>query len=711
MVRIIFEFFSLHYFQLFNICGMPLLSFVMELSSVELRYLVNEIRSKVISSSSGYYVSSINAITKSSLFLRLHHPMQEDIMLVLSTRGIWITRRRFKPVEENNSLEKIAQKEIERARLELIEQVGSERIVTLKFRHPDGKVRIVVGEFFGDGNIIICNEIMHIIAILNPIHVRHRTLSVGLRYAYPPARGVDVFNITLDQMLSLRDAAKNLDVLRWIGRNISMPKKFVEEVINRAGVKVDKHAGQLSDNEVSKIYDTVKNIVNEVTTEGKNHEPIVIMLNDKPQEALPIITQEAAIAAKMMKENNIKKVASYMDAVDEVLSSEIMDIGRSSRTVELDRQIASLEHDLEEQNKAKDIVLQKAAAIRKLAGELMTLSYQGSDGIADVLSKHSASLVTEKGIKYIEVSGEQVKMQQNLAKAGSMLFARAKEMERGNTSIEEGRAKILAQIEKLSSETAAIHRKVIVKEQISREWYERYRWFITTDGLLVIGGRDASSNSALIRKHLTEHDIVFHAEVHGSPFFIVKNAAAFATAEESAIDSSLHQVAQATLSFSRAWKDGLSSADAYWVLPQQVKRGAPTGQFLPKGSFVIEGKRNYLKGVELRLAIGIMYLNNRETLLCGPEEAIKKYSIFYGVLLQGGMDPMNAAKKVKSEFIKIANENTKIAESVKHMSLDEFVRALPTGQSRLSFTARGEQHVPQEAISTPPVAIEAGDKQ
>ena len=682
----------------------------MELSSIELRYLVNEIRNRVISSFSGYYVSNINAITKSSLFFRLHHPMQEDIMFVLSTRGIWITRLKFKPVEENNSLESIAQKELERAKLELIEQVGSERIISLRFRHPDGKVRIVVGEFFGDGNLMICNENMQIIAILNPIQVRHRTLSVGLRYVYPPTRGVDVFNITLDQMLSLRDGAKNLDVLRWIGRNISMPKKFVEEVINRAGIQVDKDAAQLSDNEVSKIYHTVKNIVNEISMGGNNHEPIVIMLNDRPQEALPIITQEAAAVAKMMK-NNIKKVASYMDAVDEVLSSEIMDIGRTSKTVELDRQIAVLEHDLEEQNKAKETVLQKAAAIRKLAGELMTLSYRGSDGIADVLAANSASFVTEKGIKYIEVAGEQVKMQQSLAKASSMLFARAKEMERGNASIEEARAKILAQIEKLRSETAAIHKRVIVKEQISREWYERYRWFITTDGLLVIGGRDASSNSALIRKHLTEHDIVFHAEVHGSPFFIIKNAAAFAATQEGTIDSSLHQVAQATISFSRAWKDGLSSADAYWVMPEQVKKGAPTGQFLPKGSFVIEGKRNYLKGVELRLAIGIMQLNNRETLLCGPEEPIKKRSIFYAVLLQGGMDPMNAAKKVKSEFVKIADDNTKIAELIKHISLDEFVRALPAGQSRLSFTARGQQQLQEAAPPPPPpVAVESGDK-
>jgi hypothetical protein len=72
------------------------------------------------------------------------------------------------------------------------------------------------------------------------------------------------------------------------------------------------------------------------------------------------------------------------------------------------------------------------------------------------------------------------------------------------------------------------------------------------------------------------------------------------------------------------------------------------------------------------------------------------------------MDPMSAAKKVKSEFVKIANDNTKIAESIKHMSLDEFVRALPTGQSRLSFTVRGQQQL-QEPPS-PSVAVESGDK-
>ncbi|MER3407293.1 MAG: hypothetical protein C4292_00215 [Nitrososphaera sp.] len=322
-------------------------------------------------------------------------------------------------------------------------------------------------------------------------------------------------------------------------------------------------------------------------------------------------------------------------------------------------------------------------------------------------------MVTDKGVKYVQVAGERAEMQPNLAKLSSMLFARAKEMERGNASIEEAQARLMAQINKLRSQAGAIHKKVVVQKQSSKEWYERYRWFVTGDGLLAIGGRDASSNSALVRKHLTEDDIVFHAEVHGSPFFIVKNGAG--PAQAGGIEASLQQVAQATVAFSRAWKDGLSSADAYWVTPDQIKKGAPTGQFLPKGSFVIEGKRNYIKGVVVRLAAGVTEIrsenssNNdddgkesksgrRLALVCGPEEAVKKRSLVYAVLQQGGMDPMNAAKKTKAELVSAAGADDELAAEIKAMSLDDFVRALPTGQSRVSFAARGQLAQP----SAPP---------
>ena len=647
----------------------------MELSGVELRYLVNEIAARV---TSGHYISGVNAVTQGSLLLKLHHPTQEDIMLMLSTRGIWITTLKFKPVEDNK-LERAAQAELERAKIESIEQAGSERIAVIKLRQLDGSARVVVCEFFGEGNIAICTEDMQILAILNPIEVRHRTLKVGLRYAFPPSRGVDVFGLTLEQLLTLRDEAKNLDVLRWIGRSVSMPKKFVEEVAKRSGIQAGRQAGQLADEEVGRIFAAIRSLVDDIAA-GRNHEPIVIMAAGKPIDALPIVTDEATKLES-------KKAATFMEALDEVLSAEILDAGRSSKTIEIDKQIAILEHDLAEQNKAKEAVLQKASAIRKLAGELMAVSYQKDDGaLHDALAANNAEVVAEKGIKYVHVVGEKIEWQPNLAKLSSMLFARAKEMERGNASIEEARAKLLLQIEKLRSQTAAIHKKIVVQKQAAKEWYERYRWFVTGDGLLAIGGRDASSNSALVRKHLTEDDIVFHAEVHGSPFFIVKNASA--PAQAGTIESSLQQVAQATVAFSRAWKDGLSSADAYWVLPEQIKKGAPTGQFLPKGSFVIEGKRNYIKGMEVRLAIGLTEIEGRHALVCGPVDAVKKRSAVYAVLLQGGLDPMNAAKKAKAELVGAAGDD--LAESIKRMSLDDFVRALPTGQSRVSFAAKGQ---------------------
>jgi predicted ribosome quality control (RQC) complex YloA/Tae2 family protein len=661
----------------------------MELSGIELRYLVNEAKSKIVL---GYYVSSINAVTKDSFLFKLHHSTEPDIILMLSVKGIWITKLKFKPVEENEQIN-IIKAEVERSKIESIDQMGSERIVTIKFLHLDGTLRIMIVELFGEGNIILCDESLEIISIINSIEVRHRTLKVGLRYTPPPIKGIDVFELSLEQLkTTMKREVKDLDVLKWMGRTLSMPKKFVEEIATKAGIHSIK-VGQLLEEDVTRLHVAIKNLVTDVST-GRNHEPIVIMADDgKAQDALPIITNNA-------RKLKIRKVNSYLDAVDEVLSNNIMNIDSNIRTIEIDRQIALLEHDLSELDKAKEAVISKATAIRKIANELMELSYLGihdyaDDSVKELLQTNYAAIVNERGIKYLEVVGERIHLNSNLPKVSSMLYERAKEMERGNMSIEGTKTGLLDQIERLRNRSSAIQKKIVIKQQANREWYERYRWFITGDGLLAIGGRDASSNSAIIRKHLTEYDVVFHAEVYGSPFFIIKNAI-----KSGEMRTTLQEVAQATVSFSRAWKDGLSSADAYWVMPDQIKKGAPTGQYLPKGSFVIEGKRNYIKGSEIRLAVGIMHLSDRYLLVCGPVGSIKKKALVFSTLLPGGMDPMNAAKKIKSELVRVAESDSHedksygLADFIKNTSLDDFIRTIPSGQSKIYFTGRGDaEHV------------------
>jgi predicted ribosome quality control (RQC) complex YloA/Tae2 family protein len=601
---------------------------------------------------------------------------------MVSTKGIWLTNKKYKQVEENQFVKTLS-KEIERARISSISQPGSERIFLVHFVNRDDKVRILIVEIFGKGNIILCDESMKILWILNRVDVRHRTLNTGSDYVLPPNRGEDVLHITVESMLvKTSPVPEDIEVGKWLGKSTSLPRKFVEEILFQSGINT-KFTNQLSNKDIEIIYKKTKEITDKVLDE-KNHEPSVTI--DKMGVAID------ASPISMSKEANAKKVETYMEAIDQVLSNEILSIGRSLKTEEEDKKILELEHDLEEQNKAKMSVISKSKSLRSVAHELMNLSSLGIQDMNDnsvktLLEKNESKIVFENGLTYLVLLNERIKLESSIPKFSSQLFSRAKELERGAGNIDKASEELRSRIEKLQGQTQKIHEKIQFKALESKEWYERYRWFVTTDGYLVIGGRDASSNSAVIRKHMTDDDIVFHAEIHGSPFFLVKNA----RNQDNENTKFIEETAQATVSFSRAWKDGLSSGDAYWVFPNQIKKGAPTGQFLPKGSFVIEGKRNFCKGIELELSIGLVKIESRYTIVSGPLNAIKKRSLVFASLLPGGSDPMNLAKKIKSEFVRVISEfDSDLADYLKKVLLDEFIRMLPTGQSKIEHIERGQ---------------------
>lgn len=657
----------------------------MELSSIELSYIVNYVNFKF--TSGGYYVSQINAITKDSLALKFHHSSEQDILLAISTKGMWVTKMLFKQVEEND-LVKNARKQLERSRIITIQQLGSERIAILKFEHHDNEIRYLICEFFGQGNIIICDESMKIISILNSLEVRHRTLHTGLKYAPPPFYGSDIFKISLEEFKSkFQNETKNLEITKWLGRVLSLPKKFVEETLFRAQITEDRKIKEITINELEVIFTRTKKLVDEVICE-KKHSPIVIL----DAENIPI--DASHVILKKMEDYNIKPAPTFMEALDEVLCNDIITIGKKIHTVELDKRISILEHDLHEQDKAKQRVLSKSNAIRNLAADLMNISIYDPVALNALLDKHSSNLIIEKGKKYLNIVEEQIPLDENLRKVSSQLYQRAKEMERGSETIDKARDKILDEMKELRKKTTIAETKIKLKEQKTKEWFERYRWFVTSNGLLVIGGRDASSNSAIIRKHMTDQDLVFHAEIHGSPFFLIKNIGPDSVEGNSSTtttnNQSILETAIATVTFSRGWKEGLSSADAYWVYPNQVKKGAPTGQFLPKGSFVIEGKRNFVKALELKLSIGVTKDNDSYKLICGPVDSIKLKSIIYSIIVPGGTDPMNAAKKIKSELIANSqNLDDNLTEFLKRMSLDDVIRILPSGKIKIASSAKG----------------------
>ena len=47
------------------------------------------------------------------------------------------------------------------------------------------------------------------------------------------------------------------------------------------------------------------------------------------------------------------------------------------------------------------------------------------------------------------------------------------------------------------------------KEKKEKQWFEKFRNFETTQGFVVVCGKDASTNDLLIKKYTSKEDIVF----------------------------------------------------------------------------------------------------------------------------------------------------------------------------------------------------------
>jgi len=178
------------------------------------------------------------------------------------------------------------------------------------------------------------------------------------------------------------------------------------------------------------------------------------------------------------------------------------------------------------------------------------------------------------------------------------------------------------------------------------KWYMKFRWFISSDGLLCIGGRDAITNDIIIKKYAEKDDLVLHTEMPGSPFFVIKSEG------KDIPDTTMEEAAIATASFSRAWREGIGSAEVYVVQPNQVKKELG----LPRGSFMIHGKRRYFQAV-IKLYIG---MNIQGYLECGP------VPLEFGLVPEGKKS--DCAKKIQQKIMDL--------HDVK-FELDDIIRALP----------------------------------
>ncbi len=227
-----------------------------------------------------------------------------------------------------------------------------------------------------------------------------------------------------------------------------------------------------------------------------------------------------------------------------------------------------------------------------------------------------------------------------------------KKLQGAEAALKESRRK-LEELKKEESKFQQEEEKKLVKKEVKREWYEKFHWFISSEGFLCIGGKDATSNEIVIKKHTDKEDLVLHTDMAGSPFFVIKNG-------QQAGEVTIKEAAQAVAVYSRAWKLGHTTADVFYVRPEQVSKEAKAGEYLTKGSFMIYGKTNYLYP-HLEYALGLA----EGKIIGGPVTAVKSKTNQFVVVIPG--------KEKKSSLAK------RILHKLKGGDLDEIIKFLPAG--------------------------------
>jgi predicted ribosome quality control (RQC) complex YloA/Tae2 family protein len=126
-------------------------------------------------------------------------------------------------------------------------------------------------------------------------------------------------------------------------------------------------------------------------------------------------------------------------------------------------------------------------------------------------------------------------------------------------------------------------------------WCEaRFRWFVSSEDLLVLLGRDAHTNEALVKRYLQPNELYIHADVHGAASCVIKNKVLPDGTVQFPGAATIQEAGAVCTSCSKAWSDK-SAADAYWVWGHQVSKTAQSGEYLPTGSFIVRGQRNPIR--------------------------------------------------------------------------------------------------------------------
>jgi len=565
----------------------------------------------------GGFIKKIYQLDENSFLIKIYREGTQN--LYINLKG-WIYFGEKETPLEPSMFVMFLRKRFSGKKIIKVEQVNFDRIV--KFIMGDGYELIF--ELFSEGNVIVVKDSI-IERAYHEREWRHRAILRGEPYEPPPQRYHPLKD--LDKLCDVINSSR-YDVVRALALEFNMGK-YAEEICLRAGV--EKNRKGIGEEGCRRLREAIKEIFQ--FSGGYIYEDFFSPFPLKNRDALYVMDS----FNEALKKYDVKKV--------EVEDEEIKRIRRR----------------IEEQKKLLQRFEDEEIKARKI-GDIIYEHFQEVSELLEKAKRGEVDYDRRRKILKVRLNGENIELDVNksVGENASSYYEKAKKMREKVKGAMEAIKKSERELEERKKKRKREEKKKVRRR---RFWFEKYRWFITSEDIVVIAGRDAKTNEEVVKKHLGNGDLYMHADIHGAPSVVIK------VEGREVGEESLFEAAQFAVSMSKAWNAGFGNLSAYWVYPSQVSKMGESGEYVARGSWVVHGKRNYIHHVPLKLGIGEIEYQGTRLVMCGAVNSILSRCDRYIIIEPGDIKKNDFAKEIAGIF---------------NIPVEEALKILPPGSVRIS---------------------------
>jgi predicted ribosome quality control (RQC) complex YloA/Tae2 family protein len=594
------------------------------MSNVDVAALAAELRALVV----GGRLEKAYQPAKDVVLLRMR-PRSGGRVDLLFRLGKFLTPTRRPP--ENPSqpsmVAQILRNTLGNGRIVAVGQVGFDRVLRIDVERPEGVFGLIF-ELFGDGNLLFLDPDGTIRLPMRGEDFKHRSLRKGEPYVPPPA-GPHPLHLQPGALAELGAKAEK-DLVRFLALDLGLGPVWAEEMCLRAALPRATRPADMGKDQWAAVHRELQQLAADI--QRNDLAPGVVLKAGEPVDAVPFPMQRYPAPEFAYEEAPMFWEALDRFFVGSVEEEEEEDPRRGKfeeARGRLQRQVDQIEGAMsgfladEQRERADgDAIYASFQEVQQILDQLhrarLDRSWEAVESIlaqARAAGDEAAAKIPElrphEGMAVFRLTDAagatrdvEVDLRLNVQENAERHYAASKKARSRRDGAEKALAEARERVRALEAKGldgfgAAPTRVVRDRRHF---WFETYRWTLLPSGLVAVGGRNASQNDAVVKKYLRDGDRYVHAEIHGAPSVVVRPVDG---PPVEVADEDLAAACQFAACSSRAWRQ-FGEASAYWVTAQQVSKTPRSGEFVPKGAWIVHGRRNVVSGLPMQWAVGLV---------------------------------------------------------------------------------------------------------